>query len=114
VATTGAAPRWTLLASDADLTVIALRATTFPDAPLARRVLALHDRSIGLLAEILQSGRRRDLAPDVDVLASARALFHVASGARISWANGQLSEKGCRELLFRGLAAAAPPPTASP
>jgi AcrR family transcriptional regulator len=110
-----------LLASDADLTVVALRATTFPDAPVARRVLALHDRSIGLLAEILQSGRRRDLAPDVDVLASARALFHVASGARISWANGQLSEKGCRDairsatlLLFRGLAAPAPPPTASP
>jgi AcrR family transcriptional regulator len=105
-----------LLATDADLTVIALRATTFPDAPVARRVLALHDRSIGLLAEILQSGRRRDLDPDVDVLASARALFHVASGARISWANGQLSESGCRDairsatlLLFRGLAAAAAP-----
>ena len=39
-----------LLASDADLAVIALRATTCPDAPVARRVLALHDRSIGLLA----------------------------------------------------------------
>jgi AcrR family transcriptional regulator len=100
----------TLLASDADLTVIALRATTYPEAPVARRVLALHDRTIGLLAEILQGGCRRDLAADVDVLASARALFHIATGARISWANGLLSESGCREaimssvdLLFRGL-----------
>ena len=99
-----------LLASDADLTVIALRATTFPDAPVARRVLALHDRTIGLLAEILQIGRRRDLADDVDVLASARALFHIATGARLSWANGLASESACRrsiessiDLLFRGL-----------
>jgi AcrR family transcriptional regulator len=99
-----------LLASDADLTVIALRATTFPDAPVARRVLALHDRTIGLLAEILQIGRRRDLADDVDVLASARALFHISTGARLSWANGLASESACRksiessiDLLFRGL-----------
>jgi len=99
-----------LLASDADLTVIALRATTYPDAPVARRVLALHDRSIGLLAEILQSGSQRDLAADLDVLASARALFHIASGARISWANGLISEGECRgaidssvDLLFSGL-----------
>ena len=101
-----------LLASDADLTVIALRATTYPEAPVARRVLALHDRAIGLLAEILQAGSRRDLAPGIDVLASARALFHIATGARISWANGLISETGCREaiassvaLLFRGLSA---------
>jgi AcrR family transcriptional regulator len=101
-----------LLASDADLTVIALRATTYPEAPVARRVLALHDRTIGLLAEILQSGCRDDLTPDLDVLASARALFHIATGARISWANGLVSEAGCREtiessvdLLFRGLQA---------
>ena len=99
-----------LLASDADLTVIALRATTFPDAPVARRVLALHDRTIGLVAEILQAGRQRDLDPNLDVLAAARALFHTASGARISWANGLLSERGCREaiassvdLMFDGL-----------
>jgi AcrR family transcriptional regulator len=99
-----------LLASDADLTVIALRATTFPDAPVARRVLALHDRTIGLIAEILQIGRRRDLADDVDVLASARALFHISTGARLSWANGLASEGACRksiesaiDLLFRGL-----------
>jgi AcrR family transcriptional regulator len=98
-----------LLASDADLVVIALRATTYPDAPVARRALALQDRAIGLLTEILQSGRR-DLASGVDALAAARALFHVASGARISWANGLLSEPACRraidesvDLLFRGL-----------
>ena len=99
-----------LLASDVDLTMIALRATTFSDAPVARRVLALHDRTIGLLAEILQTGRRRDLAEDVDVLASARALFHVSTGARLHWANGLASESACRksiessvDLLFRGL-----------
>ncbi|HVN40257.1 MAG TPA: helix-turn-helix domain-containing protein [Myxococcota bacterium] len=102
-----------LLASDADLTVIALRATTYPEAPVARRALALQDRTIGLLAEILQTGRRRDLAPDVDVLASARAIVHIASGARIAWANGLASEDVCRrevdkslELLFRGIARA--------
>ncbi len=100
-----------LLASDADLVVIALRATTYPEAPVARRALALQDRAIGLLAEILQSGRR-DLAHDVDPLAAARALFHAAAGARIGWANGLLDEERCRraiaesiELLFRGLAA---------
>lgn len=99
-----------LLASDADLTVIALRATTYPDAPVARRVLALQDRTIGLLAEILQAGRRRDLATDIDVLTAARALFHITTGARTSWANGLASESACRrsiaasvDLLFRGL-----------
>ena len=100
-----------LLASDADLVVIALRATTYREAPVARRALALQDRAIGLLTEILQSGRR-DLAPGIDPLAAGRALFHAASGARISWANGLLSESACRravdesaDLLFRGLSA---------
>ena len=100
-----------LLAQVPDLTVIALRATTFPEARVARRVLALNDRAIGLLAEILQGGRvRGDLADGVDVLSSARALFHMATGARISWANGQLSERDCRQaieasvdLLFHGI-----------
>ncbi|HVH20744.1 MAG TPA: helix-turn-helix domain-containing protein, partial [Myxococcota bacterium] len=64
----------TLLASDADLTVIALRAATYPEAPVARRALTLQDRTIGLLAEILQTGRRRDLAADLDVLSAARAM----------------------------------------
>lgn len=101
-----------LLASNADLTVIALRATSFPEAPLARRVLALHDRTIGLLTEILQQGRQRDLSAKVDVMGAARALFHTAQGVRTSWANGQLSEKDCRRaiqdsvgLLFEGLEA---------
>ena len=99
-----------LLASDADLTVIALRALSFPEAPVARRVLSLHDRTIGLLAEILQRGRGRDLQSGADLLAAARALFHAALGARISWANGLLDEPGCRnaiascvDLLFDGL-----------
>jgi len=100
-----------LLARHPDLTVIAIRATTYPDSRVAGRVLALNDRTIGLLAEILQGGRARgDLDPGVDVLAAARALFHGAIGARISWANGLLSERACRkaiegtvDLLFRGL-----------
>jgi AcrR family transcriptional regulator len=102
-----------LLARDADYTAIALRATTWPGERVASQVLALHDRTIGLLAEILQAGRRRaDLAPGLDVLAAARALLHVSTGARIDWANGRLDEPGCRraiessvELLFRGIGA---------
>ena len=62
-----------LLASDADLVVIALRATTYPEAPVARRALALQDRAIGLLTEIAPVARR-DLAPSVDALAAGRAL----------------------------------------
>jgi len=100
-----------LLARHPDLTVIAIRATTYPDSRVASRVLALNDRTIGLLAEILQAGRARgDLDPGVDVLTAANALFHGAVGARISWANGLLSEDACRTaidgtvaLLFRGL-----------
>ena len=100
-----------LLAQHPDLTVIAIRATTYPNSRVSGRVLALNDRTIGLLAEILQGGRARgDLDPGVDVLAAARALVHGAIGARISWANGLLSEDACRmaiegmvELLFRGL-----------
>jgi AcrR family transcriptional regulator len=100
-----------LLARDADLTVVALRATTWPAARVARRVLALQDRSQGLLAEILQAGRvRGDLDREVDVLAAARSLLHAATGARIAWANGLLSEEGCRaaveasvRLMFRGI-----------
>ena len=101
-----------LLARDRDLTVVALRATTHPEAKVARHVLALNDRTIGLIAEILQGGRRGgELAADVDLLAAARALFHASTGLRVSWANGQLSEEQCRAaiaasvgLLFAGLA----------
>ena len=105
-----------MLARDPDLTVIALRATTYPEARVARRVLTLNDRTLGLLTEILQVGRKRDLAPDLDVLAAARAIFHIASGVRLSWANGLASEAACRNaieasvaLLFRGLEPRSPP-----
>jgi AcrR family transcriptional regulator len=104
-----------LLAREPDLTVIALRATTYPHARVSRAALLLQDRSIGLLAEILQAGRARgDLARDADLLAAARALFHVATGARLAWANGLLDEAGCRQsievsvdLLLRGIGAPA-------
>ena len=102
-----------LLAADRDLTMIALRATTRPEARVARRVLALHDRTIGLLVEILQTGRmRRDLARNLDVLEAARALFHITQGARIPWINGLVGTEECLrsiqtgvDLLFAGLAA---------
>jgi AcrR family transcriptional regulator len=100
-----------LLSEAPDLTTIALRALTHPEARVARRVLALHDRTIGLLAEILQRGRvRGDLAREADVLLASRALFHAALGARIAWANGLVTAEGCAEaiassvdLLFRGV-----------
>ena len=102
-----------LLAQEPDLTTIALRATTLPKPRVARRVLALQDRTIGLLFEVLQMGRMRgDLAKGVDVLAAARTLAHVTSGARIPWANGLVSAEACRasidaavDVLFTGLAA---------
>ena len=40
-----------LLLADRDLTMIALRATTKPEARVAKRSLVLNDRTIGLLAE---------------------------------------------------------------
>jgi AcrR family transcriptional regulator len=107
-----------LLAEDADLTTIALRATTHPERRVARRVLALQDRTIGLLTELLMSGRiRGEIARDVDVVAAARAILQLTQGARVSWANGLLSAEECGRavegsvaLLFRGLAT----PAASP
>lgn len=100
-----------LLAEAPDLTTIALRATTQPEARVARRVLALHDRTMGLLAEVLQGGRLRgDLDPRADVVAAARTIFHVTTGARVAWVNGLVDAEGCRaaiessvETLFRGL-----------
>ncbi len=102
-----------LLAQDRDFTVIMLRATTHPEARVARRVLALPDRTIGLVAEILQSARGRgELRRGADVLAAARTIAYVTSGARVAWANGQLDAEECRaaiaaavELLFEGIAA---------
>ncbi|MCG8589249.1 MAG: TetR/AcrR family transcriptional regulator [Proteobacteria bacterium] len=107
----------TLLVKDRDLTTIALRALTKPEARVARSVLRLNERTVGLLAEILQMGRmRQDLAPDVDVVEAARVLFHITLGARLPWANGLLSAEACREsvrtgvdLLFRGLASRVAP-----
>ncbi|MBM4384815.1 MAG: TetR/AcrR family transcriptional regulator [Deltaproteobacteria bacterium] len=104
-----------LLAQDRDFTVVMLRATTHPEARVAKRVLALQDRTIGLVAEILQSARSRgELRKDADVLAAARTVLHVTNGARIAWANGQLDAEECREaiaaaveLLFAGIAAPA-------
>ena len=102
-----------LLAREKDLTVIALRATTYPHHRVARNVLSLHDRTIGLIAEILQAGRtHNELDPAIDVLAAARTLFHATSGVRISWANGLVDEEGCRQAIesavdqmFRGIGA---------
>lgn len=102
-----------LLVADRDLTTIALRATTKTEARVAKRVLQLYDRTIGLLMEILQRGRQKHhLARDVDVLETARVLFHVTNGARIPWANGLVSDDALRDsvhqavdLLFRGVAA---------
>lgn len=106
-----------LLVADRDLTVIALRAATKPEARVARQVLALNDRTIGLLVEVLQMGRmRQDLDRDIDVLDASRAIFHISQGARIPWANGLVSDAECLrsiqagvELLFRGLDARRPP-----
>ena len=107
-------PTWsTTSAQDRDFTVIMLRATTHPEARVAGRVLALQDRTIGLVAEILQSARsRRELRREADVLAAARTILYVTNGARIAWANGQLDAEECREtvaaavdLVFEGIAA---------
>jgi AcrR family transcriptional regulator len=100
-----------LLQEDRDLTMIALRAATRPEARVAGRVLALHERTVGLLAEVLQMGRMRgDLARGADVLEAARALFHLTLGARIPWINGAIEAEACRrsiqsavDLLFEGL-----------
>jgi len=108
-----------LLASEPDLTTIALRATTHPERRVARQVLALQDRTIGLLTEILVAGRARgELARHVDVLEAARAILHLTQGPRIAWANGALPAEACEAaiqgqvaLLFRGLAA---PPRPAP
>jgi len=102
-----------LLARTPDLTTIALRATTHPEARAARRALALQDQTIGLVAEMLQSARSRgELRRDADVLVAARTLTHAVHGARLAWANGLLDAEGCRAavdaavaLLFDGIGA---------
>jgi AcrR family transcriptional regulator len=100
------------LLADPDLTTIAVRATTHPGARVARQVLALQERSVGLLTELLQPARvTGELRRDADVLAAARTIVFFTSGARIAWANGLLDAEGCRsaiaasvELLFEGIA----------
>lgn len=101
-----------LLADAPDFTVIALRAISYPQAGVARRVLSLHDRSIGLLTEILQQGRKRDLDRSLDVLSAARALFHAGLGSRISWANGLLDERGCQRTIAAAVDLMLPAPPA--
>jgi AcrR family transcriptional regulator len=104
-----------LFMADRDLTMIALRAATRPDAQVARRALGLGDQTVGLIAEILQMGRRkRDLRNDLDVLEAARVIYDLTQGARIPWAHGMLSAERCRQsidsavdLLFRGIQAGA-------
>jgi len=93
-----------LLMADADLTRIALRATTRPEAPVAKRVLALHDRTIGLLFEILQMGvMSKDLVRGVDALEAARTVFHITLGARIPWANEMVNADACRQSIQKGV-----------
>ncbi len=100
-----------LLTRDPDLTTIALRAVTQPESRAARQSLAVQDRTMGLVAEILLQGRARgELHHRVDVLAGARAVVHVAQGARLAWANGLIGPEDCRAsienavgLLFTGL-----------
>ena len=100
-----------LLARHPDFTVIALRAATYPTVPVARDALRLTDRTVALLAEILQSGRKNgDIDPATDLFAAANALCHVATSARLAWANGLIAEDACRkaieasvDLLFRGI-----------
>ena len=100
-----------LLVGDRDLTIVALRAATHPEARVARRVLALQDQTVGLLTEILVAGRSRgELRRDVDPIQAARVVVHATTGARIAWANGLIGPDECRDtvddgvsLLFRGL-----------
>ncbi len=106
-----------LLVADRDLTSIALRALTRSEDQVARRVLALHDRTIGLLVEVLQGGRMAgEIVRDADVLTGARAIFHITLGARIAWVNGQVGDDECLAsiqgavaMLFDGIEAGAAP-----
>ncbi|MBW2314628.1 MAG: helix-turn-helix transcriptional regulator [Deltaproteobacteria bacterium] len=94
-----------VLVESPDLTMIALRATTHTAARVARRVLALQDRTIGLLAEILQRGRMSgELSREADLLAAARTIFHLTQGSRTAWANGLQSPEACREAIDGGVA----------
>jgi len=100
-----------LFVSDRDFTAIAVRATTRPEVRVAKQVFALNDKTIGLLFEILQMGRR-DLARGIDALEAARVIFAITQGARIPWSNGMMSDDACAkairsgvDILFQGLEA---------
>ncbi len=94
-----------LFVADRDFTTIAMRAITKPDQRVARDVLKLHDRTVGLVMEILQMGRMRnkDLAKGVDVMEAARVIFHVTEGARVPWAHGLLGDDACLDAIRRGV-----------
>ncbi len=100
-----------LLSLDPDFSRIALRASTHPQARVAKEVLALNDRSIGLIAEILMKGRMSDgLSREVDLMTAAQAVFYITNSARVPWANGVVSDEACLtntltavDLLFQGL-----------
>jgi AcrR family transcriptional regulator len=102
-----------LLSQDPDFSRVALRASTHPEARVAKQVLALNDRSIGLIAEILMKGRMSDgLSREVDLMTAAQAVFYITNSARIPWANGVVSDEACLkntltavDLLFQGLEA---------
>jgi len=102
-----------LFSIDPDFSRVALRASTHPQARVAREVLALNDRSIGLIAEILMKGRMSDgLSRNVDLMTAAQAVFYITNSARIPWANGVVSDEVCLtntltavDLLFQGLEA---------
>jgi AcrR family transcriptional regulator len=102
-----------LLSLDPDFSRVALRASTHPQARVAKEVLALNDRSIGLIAEILMKGRMSDGFPrEVDLMTAAQAVFYITNSARIPWANGVVSDEACLkntltavDLLFQGLEA---------
>jgi len=106
-----------LFVEDRDFTTIAMRAITKPDQRVARDVLMLHDRTVGLVMEVLQMGRMRnkDLARGVDVMEAARVIFHVTEGARVPWAHGLIDDDACLaairsgvDLVFGGIAAPRP------
>lgn len=94
-----------LFVADRDFTTIAMRAISKTEERVARDVLLLHDRTVGLLMEILQMGRMRnkDLARSVDVMEAARVIFHVTQGARIPWAHGLLDDAACLDAIRRGV-----------
>ena len=89
-----------LLVENSDFTKIAVRAQTREDRVIVRRALALQQRTIGLIAEILQHGKARDeISSATDPLNAASVLFHATQGVRIAWASGLLSDVACQKHI---------------